>query len=234
MAGLGIVDVLARGLRPPVADASAADASSSSSSASAPPASPPPAPSNAGLVHTLKNMLLKTDYQPHEMRRLLGTPLPQPPPATAAADGSATGSVTFVDALLDLLLADAPDDIAPLMLRNAVLRDAGGARLCAALRTKQRPTVDDRFCLLWQAVRCRAAATAAATGAAADDGDADGGATATSADARWRRELLAAGCGGDFEPGELCAVLVQHWPVLFDTDPACVPTTAATTATGQV
>lgn len=185
MAGLGIVDVLARGIGTVDAAAAAAAAEPASSDTEK---TENPAPSaalkthcSAGLVHTLTNMLLKTAYEPHEMSRLLATALPLPP-QNGDDDGSGDiagrserrPSVQFVDALLDLLLGAAPDDIAGLMLRSSMLRDAAGERMCAALRTKQRLTVEDRFCLLWQSVR-RPPPSPATTPQAAADSEHDAG-----------------------------------------------------------
>lgn len=206
MAGLGHAAVLARGLSAP--PTTQLDAEPSATIA---PASP-----FAGLVHTVKTMLLKTACEPHEMGRLLATAMPPPPPPPPSQPTGAEPQSpqwrggTFIEALLELLLAEAPDDIAPLMLRCAVLRDAASAQLCRALRTKQRPTTEDRLCLLWEQVRC--GSDGASTGSGPDDGAAEertaigGNATGGGASEAMR----------DFTPGELCGVLVQHWPVMFD------------------
>lgn len=206
MAGLGHAAVLARGLSAPPTTQLDVDPSAAIASASP----------FAGLVHTVKTMLLKTACEPHEMGRLLATAMPPPPPPPPQAAGAEPQSPqwrggTFIEALLELLLAEAPDDIAPLMLRCAVLRDAASAQLCRALRTKQRPTTEDRLCLLWEQVRCGSDG-ASQTGSGPDDGAAVER-TAIGGD--------AAGVGAseamrDFTPGELCGVLVQHWPVMFD------------------
>lgn len=214
----------------------------------------PPAPSSpssastarpvrVGLVHTIKHILLRCNHiEPHIMHRMLNAqlPPPPPPPAADAADETINGDTptapqpTFLEALLELLLADAPDDIAPLMLRNAVLRDAAAPRLCAAIQTKQRRTVEDRFCLLWMTVRQArrsSSGDANASGALEDDDDDEDdeqvvelldGLGENAVEVMWRRRLYKAGSGPDFEPGELCALLVHHWQVMFES-PRYVP-----------
>lgn len=87
--------------------------------------------SEAGLVHTMRCMLMK-GFLRQDPTQL---------------------SVSFVDTLLDLLLAEAPDELAPLMLRVSTIREAASAKWCAAILSKQRRTPEDRLCLLWESVR---------------------------------------------------------------------------------
>lgn len=120
MGELGVADVLRRALRP-TAVAERRRAGSCS---------------EAGLVHTMRCMLLKGFLR---QESVLSTPIDRRGP--------------FVEALLDLLLAESPDEVAPLMLRVPALRDAASAKWCAAIRSKQRRTAEDRLCLLWESVR---------------------------------------------------------------------------------
>lgn len=89
---------------------------------------------DAGLVHTMRCMLLKGF-----LRQDAATPIDRRGP--------------FVDSLLELLLAEAPDELAPLMLRVPALREAASAKWCSAILSKQRRTTEDRLCLLWESVR---------------------------------------------------------------------------------
>lgn len=156
MAEMGVADVLRRALRP----AAVAERRRGGGGAS-----------EAGLVHTMRCMLLKGFLR--QDQGVLAAPIDRRGP--------------FVDALLELLLAEAPDEVAPLMLRVPTLRDAASAKWCAAIRSKQRRTAEDRLCLLWESVRL-------GVGAAAAGDDAEQPSDAV----------------------ELYTVLIAHWTILFD------------------
>lgn len=78
---------------------------------------------NIGLIHTLKNMLIKLRHGSEEMCRLL----------TTVRSGK---NITFGEELLDLFLVNAPHEIAVLTLRSQFFRDCMSSKVCEVVNTK--------------------------------------------------------------------------------------------------
>lgn len=77
-----------------------------------------------GLVHTLKNMLIKFRHTAEDIGRLL----------TNVRSGK---SVSFGDELIELFLSDAPSELSVLTLRSQYFRDYMSSKVCEAIVTKQ-------------------------------------------------------------------------------------------------
>lgn len=78
----------------------------------------------AGLVHTLKNMLIKYRHNSEDIGKLL--------------TNVRTGKMcSFGEELIELFLSDAPNELAVLTLRSQYFRDYMSVKVCEAIVTKQ-------------------------------------------------------------------------------------------------
>lgn len=78
----------------------------------------------AGLVHTLKNMLIKFRHNSEDIGRLL-------------TNVRNSKMITFGEELIELFLSDAPNELAVLTLRSQYFRDYMSLKVCDAIVTKQ-------------------------------------------------------------------------------------------------
>lgn len=92
-----------------------------------------------GLLHTIKNMLIKFRYGVEDIGRLLTTV-------------RSHKTITFGEELIELFLSYAPNEIAVLTLRSPVFRDYMGTKVCDAINSKQHRTDVDKLCLLLEHV----------------------------------------------------------------------------------